>query len=66
MHNVPESDPTRELDFFHRQMNEELNSVENAARNLTDFPDADWDIRMWLARQCSDEARHVLMFRKIL
>jgi uncharacterized ferritin-like protein (DUF455 family) len=65
MHNVPEDDPTREVEFFHRQMHEELNSVENAARNLSDFPNEDWDIRMWIARQCSDEARHVLMFREI-
>lgn len=65
MFNVPEDHPERELDFFHRQMNEELNSVENAAQNLVDFPDADWNVRMCMARQASDEARHVLMFRKI-
>lgn len=65
MFNVPEDHPERELEFFHRQMNEELNSVENAAQNLADFPDADWDVRMWIARQCYDEARHVQMFRRI-
>ncbi len=65
MFNVPEDHPERELEFFHRQMNEELNSVENAAQNLADFPDADWDVRMWIARQAYDEARHVQMFRKI-
>ena len=65
MFNVPEDHPERELDFFHRQMNDELNSVENAAQNLVDFPDADWNVRMCMARQASDEARHVLMFRKI-
>ena len=65
MFNVPEDHPERELEFFHRQMNEELNSVENAAQNLADFPDADWDVRMWIARQCYDEARHLQMFRRI-
>jgi uncharacterized ferritin-like protein (DUF455 family) len=65
MFNVPEDHPERELEFFHRQMNEELNSVENAAQNLADFPDADWDVRMWIARQAYDEARHVQMFRRI-
>ena len=65
MRNFPQGDPQREVEFFHRQMHEELNSVENAARNLADFPDAEWEIRMWLARQCSDEARHVLMFRQM-
>ncbi|MBI1787419.1 MAG: DUF455 family protein [Acidobacteria bacterium] len=61
----PDGHPEKEVEFFHRQMHEELNSVENAARNLADFPEADWEIRMWIARQCSDEARHVLMFRRI-
>ncbi len=63
--NFPEGDPNRDIEFLHRQMNEETNGMENAARNLADFPDAEWEIRMQLARQCSDEARHVLMFRRI-
>src|SRR5260370_11952334 len=46
-------------------MNEEMNGTENAARSLADFPDADWGVRMSIARQCSDEARHVLMFQRI-
>jgi uncharacterized ferritin-like protein (DUF455 family) len=46
-------------------MNEEMNGVENAARSLADFPDADWNVRMSIARQCADEARHVEMFRRI-
>ena len=40
--------------------------MENAARNLADFPDADWNVRMSIARQASDEARHVQMFRQIM
>ena len=63
--NFPQGDPNRDVEFLHRQMNEETNGMENAARNLTDFPEAEWEIRMQLARQCSDEARHVLMFRRI-
>ncbi len=63
--NLPDGHPEKEIEFLHRQMNEELNSVENAARNLVDFPDADWNVRMSIARQCADEARHVLMFRRI-
>jgi uncharacterized ferritin-like protein (DUF455 family) len=63
--NLPEQHPHFAIQFFHRQMNEEINGLENAARNLADFPDAPWELRMWLARQCSDEARHVLMFRRI-
>jgi uncharacterized ferritin-like protein (DUF455 family) len=64
--NLPDTDPDRILEFFHRQMNEEINGMENAARNLADFPDAEWDVRMSIARQASDEARHVEMFRRIL
>jgi uncharacterized ferritin-like protein (DUF455 family) len=58
-------DPRMEFEFLHRQMNEEVNGLENSARCISDFPEADWELRMQLARQCSDEARHVVMFRKI-
>jgi uncharacterized ferritin-like protein (DUF455 family) len=64
--NLPDTHPDRNLEFFHRQMNEEINGLENAARSLVDFPDAEWGVRMSIARQAADEARHVLMFRGIL
>ena len=63
--NFAEDDPLREIEFFHRQMNEEVDSLECSARNLGDFPDTPWELRMSLARQCSDEARHARMFRRI-
>jgi hypothetical protein len=63
---LEEDHPDREREFLHRQMNEEANVLENAASSLVDFPDADWDIRMWLARQCSDEARHVLSYKRLV
>ena len=63
--NFPEEHPLKLLEFFHRQMNEEMNGVENAAQSLADFPDAEWSVRMCIARQCADEARHVQMFRRI-
>lgn len=63
--NLPDDDPLKNVEFFHRQMNEEVNGLENAAQSLADFPDADWNVRMCIARQCSDEARHVQMFRRI-
>ena len=47
-------------------MNEEINGLENAAQSLVDFRDAEWSVRMSIARQAADEARHVLMFRRIL
>jgi len=62
----PEGDRRKRLDFLHRQMNEEVNSMENAARSLVDFPDADWNIRLSIARQCADEGRHVIAFKRAL
>lgn len=64
--NLPPGHPEREAEFFHRQMNEEVNGMECAAQALVDFPDADWELRLQIARQCSDEARHVEMFRAAL
>jgi uncharacterized ferritin-like protein (DUF455 family) len=63
--NFAEDDPLREIEFFHRQMNEEVDSLECSARNLADFPDTPWKLRMMLARQCIDESRHARMFRGI-
>jgi len=63
--NFPQGHPQRDLEFFHRQMNEEVDSLECCARNLGDFPLEDWELRLGLARQCADEARHASMFRRI-
>jgi uncharacterized ferritin-like protein (DUF455 family) len=64
MTNLAEDDPRAMAEFLHRQMNEEVNGLEIAARNLCDFPEADWELRLAIARQCADEARHVDMFRR--
>lgn len=64
--NYPGDHPLHQVEFTHRQMNEEVNGLECSARGLTDFPAADWELRMWLARQCADEARHARMFRRLL
>ena len=37
-----------------------------AARSLWDFPDAPWEFKMNMARQCWDEGRHVQIFEKLL
>jgi uncharacterized ferritin-like protein (DUF455 family) len=63
--NYPDGHPLRTIEFFHRQMNEEVDSLECSAANLRDFPEAAWDLRLALARQCADEARHAAMFRRI-
>lgn len=64
--NLPPEHPLHQVEFTHRQMNEEVNGLECSASCLADFPDADWSLRMWFARQCADEARHVRMFRRRL
>jgi uncharacterized ferritin-like protein (DUF455 family) len=64
--NFPDGHPEKPLEFFHRQMNEEANVMENVARNLAEFPEADWELRMCLARQCSDEARHAITYRRLI
>jgi uncharacterized ferritin-like protein (DUF455 family) len=64
--NFPPDHPLHNVEFTHRQMNEEVNGLECSAACLADFPDTDWELRMWFARQCSDEARHARMFRRRL
>ena len=63
--NFPDGHPLRGIEFLHRQMNEEVDSLECSAANLRDFPDAPWELRLSLARQCADEARHAAMFRHL-
>lgn len=64
MENIYDDDGKMLVEFMHRQMNEEVNGLEIAARNLTDYPDAPWELRMAIARQCWDEARHVEMYKR--
>jgi uncharacterized ferritin-like protein (DUF455 family) len=66
MDNLPANHPDMSLEFLTRQMNEELNSMEIAASNLVDFPDAPWALRMSIARQAADEARHAIAFQRLL
>lgn len=51
---------------LHRHMHNEMQNLEIAAQTLVDFPDADWELRMKMARQCWDEARHTLLVRRRL
>jgi uncharacterized ferritin-like protein (DUF455 family) len=64
MYNFSWSDAEATREFLHRQMSEEINGMEISARNLADFPDAPWELRMAMARQCWDESRHVQLFRR--
>jgi uncharacterized ferritin-like protein (DUF455 family) len=51
---------------LHREYNHEVHSLEIAAACLADFPDAPWELRVELARQCWDEARHAALIYKRL
>jgi uncharacterized ferritin-like protein (DUF455 family) len=46
-------------EMVHRHMANEITSLDIAAQCLADFPDAPWELRLELARQCWDETRHV-------
>jgi uncharacterized ferritin-like protein (DUF455 family) len=51
---------------LHRHMHNEMQSLEIAAQSLADFPEAPWELRMQLARQCWDETRHAaLLYRRL-
>jgi len=52
---------------LHKHMHNEMQSLEMAAQSLADFPDAPWELRMSLARQCWDESRHSrVLHRRLL
>jgi uncharacterized ferritin-like protein (DUF455 family) len=54
-------------EHLHGDVNNEIQSLEIAAQTLVDFPDAPWELRLELARQCWDETRHArLFFRRLL
>jgi uncharacterized ferritin-like protein (DUF455 family) len=51
---------------LHRHMHNEMQTMEIVAQALADFPDAPWELRMQLARQCWDEARHsAILYRRL-
>jgi uncharacterized ferritin-like protein (DUF455 family) len=66
MVNHPKGSPEYRREFLHRQMNEEMNVMEQAAQSLVDFPDAPWEIRKAIAGQCADEARHTLAYLRLM
>ena len=53
-------------EMLHGDINEEIQSLEIAGQTIADFPDAPWEIRMSLARQCWDETRHARLFLRRL
>lgn len=58
MHEWPDMSDISRRERIHRHMNNETGAMEIAAQALVDFPEAPWGLRMNLARQATDEARH--------
>jgi uncharacterized ferritin-like protein (DUF455 family) len=66
MQDWPGNSPESLRERLHRHMNNELGAVEIAAQCLVDFPNTDWDLKMQLARQASDESRHAaVLYRRL-
>jgi uncharacterized ferritin-like protein (DUF455 family) len=57
---------TARREILHRHMTNEMTSVDMAAVCVAEFPDAPWELRMELARQAWDEARHVRVLHRRL
>jgi hypothetical protein len=66
MYEWPDMSDISKRERLHRHMNNETGAIEIAAQCLVDFPEAPWELRMHLARQCWDESRHVTsLYRRL-
>jgi hypothetical protein len=61
MHEYDGTSDVARRELVHRHMSNEITSLDIAAQMLVDFPDAPWELKMELARQCWDESRHVML-----
>lgn len=66
MHEYEGAGPEARREMLHRHMSNELTSLDIAAQCLAEFPDAPWELRLELARQAWDEARHVTVLERRL
>jgi uncharacterized ferritin-like protein (DUF455 family) len=66
MDDIEGSGPLARRELVHRHMSNEVTSLDIAAQCLADFPDAPWELRLELARQCWDESRHVQVLHRKL
>lgn len=66
LHEYDDTSEKARQESIHRHMSNEITSLDIAAQCVVDFPDAPWDLRMELARQCWDEARHVAALERRL
>lgn len=66
MHTYPGMTDISRRERIHRHMNNECGALEIAAQCLVDFRDAPWGLKMRLARQAADEARHTALLHRRL
>jgi len=66
MHDYGDMSPAGRRERLHRHMHNEMQNLEIAAQSLSEFPDAPWELRLQLARQCWDETRHTqVVYRRL-
>jgi uncharacterized ferritin-like protein (DUF455 family) len=66
MHDYGDMSPVARRERLHRHAHNEVQSLEIAAQCLADFPEAAWELRLQLARQCWDETRHAaVLYRRL-
>jgi uncharacterized ferritin-like protein (DUF455 family) len=66
LHDYDDMSPASRRQRLHRHMHNEMQTMEIVAQSLVDFPDAPWELRLQIARQCWDEARHTaILYRRL-
>ncbi len=62
----PVHDPVDIGIFLHKEMDEELTTLELLARNSYEHPSMPWQFHRDMARQVADEARHARMIARLM
>ena len=57
LHDFLGMSPESQRQRLHKHMHNEMQTLEIVAQELADFPEAPWELRMQLARQCWDESK---------
>jgi uncharacterized ferritin-like protein (DUF455 family) len=66
LHDYDDMSAISQRQRLHRHMHNEMQTLEIVAQSLADFPDAPWELRMQIARQCWDETRHsAILYRRL-
>src|SRR5581483_908837 len=66
LEDIPLDEDTRRRERIYRDYNAEIQTLEIASACIVDFPETPWELRLELARQCWDEARHAAVIGRLL